>query len=71
MARLLLAKMASAAALVSTSFMLSSCSTTAGRPVICDAGYTMKAGRCAKVTKPNVPPPDRREAGRGGSSSHY
>ena len=51
MARLLLAKMASAAALVSTTVMLSGCWTIAGRPVICDFGYAMRDGRCAKVVK--------------------
>lgn len=71
MARLLLAKMASAAALVSTSFMLNGCWTTAGKPIICDVGYALKDGRCAKVTKANAPKPDRRESRRGGSSSHY
>ena len=55
MAKLLLAKMASAAALVSTSVMLNGCWTIAGRPVICNFGYAMKDGRCAKVVKANAP----------------
>lgn len=64
MAKLLLAKMASAAALVSTSFMLNGCTTIAGRPIICDFGYALKDGRCAKVIKasdkPSKPEPGRR-----------
>jgi len=68
MARLLLAKMASAAALVSTSVMLNGCWTIAGRPIICDFGYLLKDGRCAKVTKatPRRDKPDPERAG-----SHY
>jgi hypothetical protein len=38
--------------------MLSGCWTIAGRPIICDFGYALKDGRCAKVIKANAPPPD-------------
>lgn len=61
MARLLLAKMASAAALVSTSVMLNGCWTIAGRPIICDFGFSLKDGRCAKVTKVTKPSTPRRD----------
>jgi hypothetical protein len=54
MARFLLAKMASVAGLISTSVMLSGCETAAYRPIICDPGFTVKNGRCAKVTKAKV-----------------
>ena len=78
MARLLLAKMASAAALVSTSVMLSGCWTIAGRPILCDFGFSLKDGRCAKVakvtkvtkvTKVSTPQPDKSSSKRG--DSHY
>jgi hypothetical protein len=82
MAKLLLAKMASAAALVSTSFMLNGCWTIAGRPILCDFGYTMKDGRCAKVAKvkaygtqpdkPSKPGPGHGGANSGSNGgSHY
>lgn len=69
MARLLLAKMASAATLVSTSLMLNGCWTIAGRPIFCDFGYSMKDGRCAKVTKANTSRRDKSDAKR--SDTHY
>jgi hypothetical protein len=70
LARLLLAKMASAAALVSTSVMLNGCWTIAGRPILCDFGYTMKDGRCAKVVKVKAPRSDNSSnSERGGSGS--
>ena len=72
MAKLLLAKMASAAALVSTSVMLNGCWTIAGRPVICNFGYALKDGRCAKVVKAKAPQANvSSKPARGGSSSNY
>ncbi|BAB49089.1 mll1805 [Mesorhizobium japonicum MAFF 303099] len=75
MARLLLAKMASAAALVSTSVMLSGCWTIAGRPIICDFGFSLKDGRCAKVTKvtnvTKVSTPRRDKSSPKHGDSHY
>jgi len=67
MARLLLARMASAAALVSTSVILSGCWTIAGRPIFCDFGLSLKDGRCAKVTKVSAPRGDKSKAKRGNS----
>jgi hypothetical protein len=55
MARFLLAKMASVAALISTSVMLSGCETVAYKPIICQPGTALKDGRCAKVTKAKAP----------------
>lgn len=49
MAKFLIAKLASAAALVSTSIMLSGCQTSAGKPVVCDSGFEALNGRCYKV----------------------
>lgn len=69
MARLLLAKMASAAALVSTSVILSGCWTIAGRPIICDFGFSAKDGRCAKVTKASSSRRDKSDSSHG--NSHY
>lgn len=63
MARSLLARMASAVALVSTSVMLSGCWTIAGRPILCDFIYGAKDARCAKVTKAKAPRRDRQGAG--------
>ena len=70
MARLLLAKMASAAALLSTSVMLTGCWTTSGRPTLCDFGYAPDDGRCAKVTKTDASRRDQPEAGRGRGSEY-
>jgi len=75
MARLLLARMASVAALVSTSVVLNGCWTIAGRPILCDFGFSLKDGRCAKVTKVtkvtkvSTPQPDKSSSKRG--DSHY
>ena len=74
MARLLLAKLASAAALVSSSVMLNGCWTIAGRPILCDFGYAMRDGRCAKVVKANAPRTDDRsksESAGAGSGRNY
>ena len=57
MARFLLAKMASVAALISTSAMLSGCETVAYKPIICEPGTMLKDGRCQKVTKTKVTTP--------------
>ncbi|WP_133117302.1 hypothetical protein [Mesorhizobium sanjuanii] len=69
MARLLLAKMASVAALVSTSVMLTGCWTIAGRPIICDFSFLLKDGRCAKVAKVSTPRRDKPDSKR--ASSQY
>ena len=69
MARLLLARMASVAALVSTSVVLNGCWTIAGRPIFCDFGLSLKDGRCAKVTKASTPRRDKSNSKRG--NSHY
>jgi len=51
MARFLLAKMASVAALISTSVAISGCQTAMYKPIICEPGTMLKDGRCVKVTK--------------------
>ncbi len=73
MAKLLLAKMASVATLVSTSFMLNGCITIAGKPIVCASGYTLKDGRCAKV-RAIAPPannPSKPKSAGGGANSPY
>lgn len=64
MARSLLSRIASAAALVSTSVMLNGCGTIAGRPIIC---VFVSDGRCAKVTKANAPRRDQSASERRNS----
>ena len=55
MARFLLAKMASAAALISTSVALSGCQTAIYKPIVCNPGTMLKDGRCVKVGKAKAP----------------
>ena len=57
MARFLLAKIASVAALISTSVALSGCETAAYKPIICEPGTALKDGRCIKVTKAKASKP--------------
>ena len=59
MARFLLTKMASVAALISTSVILSGCETVAYKPIICQPGTALKNGRCMSVTKAKAPRPDK------------
>lgn len=49
MARLLFAKLASLAAVVSSAVLLSGCETSSGRPELCKPGVTDP--RCPKVQK--------------------
>jgi hypothetical protein len=51
--------MASVAALISTSVMLSGCETVAYKPIICEPGTALKDGRCAKVVKTKVAKPHK------------
>ena len=57
MARFLLAKMASVAALISTSAMLNGCQTAMYKPIICNPGTMLKDGRCVSVAKAKAPGP--------------
>ena len=71
MARFLLAKMASVAALISTSAILSSCQTVAYKPIICQPGTMLKDGRCQKVTKAKTQPNKPSKPKSGGANSNY
>jgi hypothetical protein len=48
MTKLIYAKLAAAAAAMSTAILLSGCTTTAGKPELCKPG---QSDRCAKVSK--------------------
>jgi hypothetical protein len=61
MTKIIYAKLAAAAAAMSTAILLSGCNTTAGKPVICKPGEVERAGRCAKVGKTSA---DKRVSGK-------
>ena len=66
MARFLLAKMASVAALISTSVDVERLSDSHYKPIICNPGTMLKDGRCVNVAKAKAP-----KARTPKSSSNY